>query len=214
MKKPSFIIGKKQVILSCLTLMLAVAVYVNYALSDSDLTGQKKAQVSDSITYGDTEFVNAPQASSQKAESEASDSAAAEEEQSADSDALEEAAANGALSASDYFAQASLNRSASRDEAVSTLQTIMGGGDLTEDERVTDALAAVETSQLIESESNIESMIKSMGYQECIVYLDGESAKVVVQTEGLDSAQAAAIKDVILGEISVPSEKIRIFEVK
>ena len=44
MKKPSFIIGKKQVILSCLTLMLAVAVYVNYALSDSDLTGQKKAQ--------------------------------------------------------------------------------------------------------------------------------------------------------------------------
>ena len=90
----------------------------------------------------------------------------------------------------------------------------MGGGDLTEDERVTDALAAVETSQLIESESNIESMIKSMGYQECIVYLDGESAKVVVQTEGLDSAQAAAIKDVILGEISVPSEKIRIFEVK
>ena len=211
MKKPSFIIGKKQVILSCLTLMLAV--YVNYALSDSDLTGQKKAQVSDSITYGDTEFVNAPQASSQKAESEASDSAAAEEEQSADSDALEEAAANGALSASDYFAQARLNRSASRDEAVSTLQTIMGG-DLTEDERVTDALAAVETSQLIESESNIESMIKSMGYQECIVYLDGESAKVVVQTEGLDSAQAAAIKDVILGEISVPSEKIRIFEVK
>ena len=214
MKKPSFIIGKKQVILSCLTLMLAVAVYVNYALSDSDLTGQKKAQVSDSITYGDTEFINAPQASSQKAESEASDSAAAEEEQSADSDALEEAAANGALSASDYFAQARLNRSASRDEAVSTFQTIMGGGDLTEDERVTDSLAAVETSQLIESESNIESMIKSMGYQECIVYLDGESAKVVVQTEGLDSAQAAAIKDVILGEISVPSEKIRIFEVK
>ena len=51
MKKPSFIIGKKQVILSCLTLMLAVAVYVNYALSDSDLTGQKKAQVSLSLIH-------------------------------------------------------------------------------------------------------------------------------------------------------------------
>ena len=44
--------------------------------------------------------------------------------------------------------------------------------------------------------------------------LDGESAKVVVQTEGLDAAQAAAIKDVILGEVSVPAENIRIFEVK
>ena len=37
MKKPSLIIGKKQIILSCLTLMLAIAVYVNYAMSDGKL---------------------------------------------------------------------------------------------------------------------------------------------------------------------------------
>ena len=36
MKKPTLIIGKKQVILSCLTLMLAVAVYVNYSMSKDD----------------------------------------------------------------------------------------------------------------------------------------------------------------------------------
>ena len=82
------------------------------------------------------------------------------------------------------------------------------------DELVTDAIAAVETSKLIESESTIESLIQAQGYSNCIVYLDGDSAKVVVQTEGLDAAQAAAIKDVILGEVSVPAENIRIFEVK
>ena len=37
MKKPNLIIGKKQIILSCLTLMLAIAVYVNYVLSDQSL---------------------------------------------------------------------------------------------------------------------------------------------------------------------------------
>lgn len=42
MKKPSLILGKKQIILSCLTLMLAIAVYVNYALSDHDLTTRRK----------------------------------------------------------------------------------------------------------------------------------------------------------------------------
>ncbi|MFQ9093586.1 MAG: SpoIIIAH-like family protein [Ruminococcus sp.] len=57
-------------------------------------------------------------------------------------------------------------------------------------------------------------LIQAQGYSNCIVYLDGDSAKVVVQTEGLDAAQAAAIKDVILGEVSVPAENIRIFEVK
>ena len=33
MKKPSIIIGKRQIILTCLTAMLAVAVYINYSLS-------------------------------------------------------------------------------------------------------------------------------------------------------------------------------------
>ncbi len=37
MKKPSFIIGKKQIILTCMTLMLCIAVYVNYAVSDKSL---------------------------------------------------------------------------------------------------------------------------------------------------------------------------------
>ena len=101
-----------------------------------------------------------------------------------------------------------------RDEAVQTLQAIMGGGDITNDEMVTNALEAVEVSKLIESEGNIESLIKAQGIQECVVYLDGESAKVVVKTEGLDKAQAAAIKDIILGEVTIPAENIRIFEVK
>ena len=58
MKKPSLIIGKKQIILSCLTLMLAIAVYVNYAMSDGKLE-TAQVQSKDSVTYGDTAFVNA-----------------------------------------------------------------------------------------------------------------------------------------------------------
>ena len=125
-----------------------------------------------------------------------------------------EAEYTAAGSAENYFAQARLERTSSRDESVAALQSMLGGGDRTEDELVTDAIAAVETSKLIESESTIESLIQAQGYSNCIVYLDGDSAKVVVQTEGLDAAQAAAIKDVILGEVSVPAENIRIFEVK
>ena len=213
MKKPTLIIGKKQVILSCLTLMLAVAVYVNYSMSkdDRNLTTAESGV----HTYGETEFVNA------KATEVATD-AAQEETTTAQENAPASfqpdteagAAAMEQLNADDYFAQARLERTSSRDEAVATLQSIMGGGDRTEDELVTDAIAAVETSKLIESESNIESLIKSQGYADCIVYLDGDSAKVVVKTEGLDSAQAAAIKEAILGEVTLPAENIRIFEVK
>lgn len=223
MKKLSVIIGKKQIILSCLTLMLAIAVYVNYAMSDSKL---ETAEVQpDEITYGDTAFVNAQADSSAKENEKKEDEDSAEE--SSNSASVEGASVSAEITeedvaadvasaedAADYFAQARLERTASRDESVATLQSILGGGDRTEDELVTDAIAAVETSKLIESESTIESLIKAMGYTDCIVYLDSESAKVVVQTEGLDAAQAAAIKDIILGEVSISAENIRIFEVK
>lgn len=125
-----------------------------------------------------------------------------------------DAATDTAASATDYFAQARLDKMNNRDEAVQTLQSIIGGGDVTEDEKVSKALDAVEVSKLIECEGNIESLIKAQGYADCVAYLDGESAKIVVKTNGLDKAQAAAIKEVILGEANIPAENIRIFEVK
>ncbi len=231
MKKPTLIIGKKQIILSCLTLMLAAAVYVNYAMTknDPEVSLSETAELKGTVSYGDTEFVSAGTAPAKPAEttpksttttktdSETADGETAEGDTGktvnveAEEMFMEQAEGQ---SAEDYFAEARLSRTASRDESVATLQSIMGGGDRTEDELITDAIAAVETSQLIKSESNIESIVKSMGYTDCIVYLDTDSAKVVVQTEGLDSAKAAAIKDVILGEVTIPAENIRLFEVK
>ena len=183
MKKPSIIIGKKQIIMTCLTLMLAVAVYINYATAP-ELGKESDPSVfqerSDDVRYGETEFVNV--------EAEPM--------------------------AGDYFAQARLDKMKDRDEAVQTLQTMIGGGDVTENEALVNALDAVQVSKLIESEGTIESLIKAQGFQDCVAYLDGENAKVVVKTEGLDKAQAASIKEIILGETSIAAENIRIFEVK
>ena len=186
MKKPAIIIGKKQIIMTCLTLMLAAAVYINYATAPKIGRNDDKpvsADAVDDINYGETEFVNA-------------------------------GADIGADSASDYFAQARLDKMNNRDEAVQTLQTIIGGGDITEDEMVMNALDAVEVSKLIESEGTIESLIRAQGFEDCVAYLDGETAKIVVKTEGLNKALAASIKDIILGETEVSAENIRIFEVK
>ena len=200
MKKPSFIIGKKQIILTCMTLMLGIAVYVNYALTDKEVPVKKSVSV------------NADISASESSVNTAESSTPAENEDSVDADAEnygESEFVNGETS-EDFFAQARLEKMTNRDEAVQTL----GGGDITEDEMVTNALEAVEVSKLIENEGKIESLIKAQGMEDCVVYLDGKSAKVVVKTQGLDKAQAAAIKDIILGEVTVPAENIRVFEVK
>ena len=114
----------------------------------------------------------------------------------------------------DYFAQARLDRMTSRDEATQTLEMIMNGGDSTDEEKEVASEEAVSISQLIESESKIENLIKAAGYEDCVVYLDGTSANIVVKSDGLQTAQAAQIKDILLGEVDVLNENIKIFDVK
>lgn len=114
----------------------------------------------------------------------------------------------------DYFAQARLDRMTSRDEAAQTLETIMGGGDTTDEEKEVASEEASSISQLIESESKIENLIKAAGYEDCVVYLDGTGANIVVKSNGLEKAQAAQIKDILLGEVDVANENIKIFDIK
>lgn len=188
MKKPTVIIGKKQILLSALTLLLGGAVYLNYVLADgnglldptllrTDPDAVTAAEADDLANYGTAEMVSA------------------------------------AASKSDYFAQARLDRQSSRDYAVQTLQSILGGGDLSKDEMVTNAIDAVNLSKQSEKESVIENLILSQGFSDCVVYLDGQTAKIVVESSGLKPEQAAAIKEIVLSESDVSAEGIRIFEV-
>ena len=191
MRKPNLIIGKKQIILASLTLVLGIAVYMNYVFAEvgNDIAADAEIQsaADTQVNYGDAAFVGADS-----------------------SDPAEPASAG----TSDYFAQARLSRMTSRDDAVQTLSAILGGGDLTEEENAACTMEAVNLSQLSESESKVESLIRAQGFEDCVVYLDGETASIVVKSEGLAAEQAAQIKDILLTEVTIPAENIRIFEVK
>ncbi len=181
MRKPTLIIGKKHIIIACLTLILGVAVYMNYAFAsvEDEITADSVSanETIEVSNYGDATFVSA--------EGE-----------------------------SDYFSQVRLAKMTSRDEAVETLASILGGGDLSAEENATYTNEAMTLSALSESENTVESLIKAQGFQDCVVYLNGTSANIVVKSEGLVPAEAAQIKDILLTEVTIPAENIRIFEVK
>ncbi len=66
----------------------------------------------------------------------------------------------------------------------------------------------------MELETKIESIIKAKGFDDCIVYISGDYADVMVQTDGLLQTEAALIKEAIIQETAVPVENISIVEVK
>ncbi|MCL2053301.1 MAG: SpoIIIAH-like family protein [Oscillospiraceae bacterium] len=180
MRKPSFIIGKKHVILACLTLILGIAIYMNYAFSaaQDDIAAARTMsdlEVEDAVNYGDAAFVSTE---------------------------------------SDFFSQARLTRMTTRDEAVETLAAMLNGGDLSAEQTNVYTVEAVTLSKLSESEGRVENLIRAQGFEDCVVYLNGSTANIVVKTEGLVPSEVAQIKDILLNEITIPSENIRIFEVK
>lgn len=180
MKKPTMIIGKKQIILAGMTLVLGLAVYINYAVSATNgKIKQTDVIKSQSVNYGDAQLVSAD-------------------------------------GGEDYFAQARIDRMNSRDEAVETLKNIMSGGDATDEEKQVAEKEAETMTGLMESESKIESLVKAAGFEDCVVYLDGDNANVVVKTDsdGLVASEAAQIKDILLSEVSVANENIRIYDVE
>ncbi|MCD8345637.1 MAG: SpoIIIAH-like family protein [Oscillospiraceae bacterium] len=176
-------ISKRQIIITCLVLLLGIAVYANYELTNTDLKATDVVTSLDmSDVYGEITYVNGTEIVD--------------------------------YSSDDYFAQARLEKLTSRDEAVETLKMMLDGGDISDEELATYTENAVALSSLIESETIIENLVIAAGFDDCVCYLDGENANIVVKSEGLTASQAAQIKDILLSEVSVESENIRIFEVK
>ena len=114
----------------------------------------------------------------------------------------------------DYFTKAALEKSKTRDEAVETVKSVLAQTDISAEEIEQASAKIAELSQQIEDEGKIENLIKAKGFTECVVYLDNESANVVVKSEGLTAEQAAQIKNIVLSEKDVAQENISITEVQ
>lgn len=195
-KRINLIIGKKQIIIVGLTLILGVAIYINYLVgtgmtSDTPVSADDGAQSAG--VYGEEQFVSVNGNTSNSGTSE-----------QVSSDPYTD----------QYFAQARLDKQESRAEAIEVLQSIYAGGDSTETELAVIAQDAAALSGYIESESKIENVLRSQGFEDVLCYLSENGASIIVKTDGLDSAQAAQIKSVLLSEVDIPVEKITILEIK
>ena len=181
------VINKKHVILASLVLGLGLAVYVNYQFAaDDKLMSPASTSVTSEKNYGDAQLVDANDPSVDNADGTAGEA---------------------------YFAEAKVTRPRTRDESVETLTNMMENAEIDPNIKAEMALKAAELAKSIETEGKIENLIKAKGFTDCMVYYDTDNVDVVVKTEGLEAAQVAQMKDIILKETSIPVENISIVEI-
>lgn len=112
----------------------------------------------------------------------------------------------------DAFAEMSLSRRQARDEAIEVLNCVVDGENSV-DAMKEEAVGEIEQiAKNIECEANIEGLIKSKGFEECVAVVNGDMASVVVKSEGLMQNEVAQISEIVWEQAGVRPENLRIIE--
>ena len=120
-------------------------------------------------------------------------------------------------SGAEFFESARLARTKARDEALDTLKKSLKDAKLSDAEKkkLTEDLAAQVSS--ITLETKLETLIKSKGFADCVVDLEGKKPNVTVMTENdaLTAAEVTRIRDALLSQCEgLAAQDITIVEVK
>ena len=103
-----------------------------------------------------------------------------------------------------YFSSVEVSRQRARDEALEVLNAVVENAQASEEVKA-EAMAEIQTiAKEMSQESNIESILMSKGFAQCVAVINGNSANIVVKNEGhLQSSQLAQINAVVYEQAGI-----------
>ena len=213
-------LGKRQLILAGLILTLGGAVYLNWQFSGSSDLLEGADAVSVSKELGQAEFVNTTGDKKKKKKNQStfkSTSKSTEKTTSPSSvrtdtvSKAESPSENTQQKSSDeYFAKAKMNRQQTQDKIAEMAKEMLQSSDQSESVKAEAVAKAAELAAVMEQQTNIESLIQSKGFDECLAFIQNGECSIVVKDNELTSEEAMIIKDIVTGQTGVSAEKIKI----
>ena len=182
-------INKKQLVFLTLSLVVCIAVYLNWRYLDNiDINGgnnvvsvgnENKSEDGDGKVLGQAQLV----------ETVAKDVEA-------------------------YFTECRLNKQQTRDEALELLKSVAQSDESAAETKEKANNDMITLAKATDVEGTVESLIKAKGFSDCMVYVSDETVNVVVATSGLDEAQAAQINEIVISETGRDASAVKIVEIK
>ena len=111
-----------------------------------------------------------------------------------------------------YFASVQLSRQRTRDEAMEVLQAVVDNSASTTTAK-NEALAEInKMAKIMDTEANIESLIRAKGFTECVAVINGDSASIVVRSDGLIASEISQITEIVYEQAGIQPINIKIIE--
>ena len=114
--------------------------------------------------------------------------------------------------AESYFAMTEVSRQRTRDEALEVLQTIVDTEATSQEDRDAALNAINVIASNIQSEGNIESLVVSKGFEDCVAVISEGNATVVVKSDGLLENEVTQIQEIVYTEAGILPENLKIIE--
>ncbi len=112
----------------------------------------------------------------------------------------------------DYFAASLVERERARDEALEVLQGVVDDADALETAKEQALLDIATIAKVIENESNIETLIKAKGFEECVAVINGDKANIIVKSEGLQPNDLSQILEIVYLQAGILPENVTVME--
>ena len=120
-------------------------------------------------------------------------------------------------SGTEFFEQARLSRSKTRDEALDAIKKTLKNSELTDEEKKQITSELEQQVSSITTETTVENLIKAKGFADCVVSLTRDRADVTVMTENdaLTAEEVTRIRDAVLNQCKgLSAQDITVVEVK
>lgn len=112
----------------------------------------------------------------------------------------------------DYFATMNLNRQQARDEAMEVLLAVAESTTALEEAKQAALGDINKLAAEIETESNIETLILSKGFAQCIAVINNDNCNVIVESDGLLPTEVAQISEIVYEQSGIQPTNLTIIE--
>lgn len=109
-----------------------------------------------------------------------------------------------------YFTQSRLDRDTMYSQTLDTYQKIIENESISVDQK---AIAQKEISKINEQKNSImiaENLIKVKGFEDLIIFINGQNVSVIVKSDKLEEKEIAQIQNIVTRELGVKIENINI----
>ena len=208
------LLKKNQVIIYVIALMLVVAGYLNYTANGNTNsiipTSGTEEELDKMANIGDAQLVSSNDIVNEAVNNTTNNTENVKTENTSNNTVATSSTTTNTTNNSDYFKTSKLERDTMYSQMIETYEKVLNSDNSLETQKQS---ATDEIKKINDTKNSImicENLIQTKGFENSVVFVNGESVSVIIEASELSKEQVAQIQNIISREMNAKAENIHI----